>query len=196
MSEEEIGEDPEIQAMIDRVLGQIFDTVEANKRTLDVKLFRLLGLMSVEFNILERDFKYLLILLRDDLPLSDARKFALRVNRFVEVLREVRDRFSTKVSDPTLIGEFEKIIHEAYALRNQRKLMLHSIWLPTSDREKPFVRFKEDERDPEIDFDVQTVERLVDRMINFRNRAYGFFCKTIPGYSELPSTLYDSKLPG
>ena len=28
--------------------------------------------MSVEFNILERDFKYLLILLLDDIPLSDA----------------------------------------------------------------------------------------------------------------------------
>jgi|HubBroStandDraft_6_1064221.scaffolds.fasta_scaffold1574124_1 hypothetical protein len=62
----------EIQARIDLVLGQIFETVEANKQVLDVKLLRLLGLMSVEFNILERDFKYLLILLLDDIPLSDA----------------------------------------------------------------------------------------------------------------------------
>jgi hypothetical protein len=46
----------EIQARIDRVLGQIFDTVEANKRTLNDKLLRLIGLMSVQFNILERDF--------------------------------------------------------------------------------------------------------------------------------------------
>jgi hypothetical protein len=186
----------ETQARIDRILGQIFENVEANKRTLDLELFRLLGLMSVEFNILERDFKYLLILLRDDLPLSDARKFALNLNRFVDVLREVRGRFNIKVSDPALVREFERIDHEADALRNERNLMLHSIWIATSDTEKPFVRVKEDERDPEIYFNVPKVEKLVDQMIECRNRAYEFFCETIRGYAELPATLYDSKRPG
>jgi hypothetical protein len=186
----------EIQARIDLVLGQIFETVEANKQVLDVKLLRLLGLMSVEFNILERDFKYLLILLLDDIPLSDARKSALSHKKFADVLREVRKRFKTKVSETGLLREFERIDHEADALRIERNLMLHSIWIATSDFENPFVRMKEDERDPEMYFDVRTVEKLVDRMIECRNRAYNFFCKTISGYTELPATLYDSKWPG
>ena len=186
----------EIQARIDLVLGQIFETVEANKQVLDVKLLRLLGLMSVEFNILERDFKYLLILLLDDIPLSEARKSALSHKKFADVLREVRKRFKTKVSETGLVREFERIDHEADALRIERNLMLHSIWIATSDSENPFVRMKEDERDPEMYFDVRTVENLVDRMIECRNRAYDFFCKTISGYVELPATLYDSKWPG
>ena len=85
----------EIQARIDRVLDQIFDTVEANKRMLDDKLLRLIGLMSVQFNILERDFKYLLICLRDDLPVTDARKTAFKFKNFSELLCEVRKRLST-----------------------------------------------------------------------------------------------------
>jgi hypothetical protein len=153
--------------------------------------------MSVEFNRLERDFKYLLIaLFRDDLPLSDALKLALKFKSFADVLCEVRKRFSSKVSDPAFTRKFEKIMDEADALREERNLMLHSIWLATSDPEKPFVRVKEDERDPEIYFDVPTVENLVDRMIECRNRAYDFFCETIAGYAELPATLYDSKRPG
>jgi hypothetical protein len=36
----------EIQARIDLVLGQIFETVEANKQVLDVKLLRLLADVS------------------------------------------------------------------------------------------------------------------------------------------------------
>jgi hypothetical protein len=66
----------------------------------------------------------------------------------------------------------------------------------TSDPEKPFVRVKEDERDPETYFDVPKIEKLVDRMIDCRNRVYGFFCETFPEYAELPAKLYDSKRPG
>jgi hypothetical protein len=190
MSEEET------QARIDRFPGQIFETVEANERTLDVELLRLLGLMSLEFNKLERDFKYLLILLRDDLSLTDARKFALKFKNFSELLCEVRKRFSRKFSDPKITEKFETIMVEADALREERNLMLHSIWLPTSDPEKSLVRVKEDERDPEIYFDVPKVEKLVDRMIDCRNRAYDFFCETISRYAELPATLYDSKRRG
>ena len=81
-------------------------------------------------------------------------------------------------------------------MRDERNLMMHSIWLPTSDPEKPLVRVKEDERDPEIYFDVPKVEKLVDRMIDCRNRAYDFFDETFPGYGVLPAKLYDSKRPG
>ena len=196
MSEDLTGADPETQARIDQILWQIFETVEENKRTLDAELLRLLGLMSVEFNIVERDFKYLLILLQDDQPLFEARKFALSHKRFVDLLRVVKERFKAKFSDPTLIRDFEQIIQEADALRKERNLMLHSIWLPTSDPENPFVRMKEDERDPEIDFDVQTVKKLVDSMIECRNRAYDFFCEAISGYAQLPARLYDSTRPG
>jgi hypothetical protein len=152
--------------------------------------------MSVEFDIVESNFKYLLILLRDDLPLADARKFALKCKTFAAVLGTVQKRISKKVSDPELIREFGKIMVEADALREERNLMLHSIWVATADPEKPLLRMKEDESDPEVDFDVQTVQQLVDRMIKFRDRAYAFFCRAIVGYAELPATLYDSKGPG
>jgi hypothetical protein len=55
--------------------------------------------------------------------------------------------------------------------------MLHSVWLTTSDPEKPFVRVKEDEDEPEIDFDVPTMEKLVDRMVGCKTRAYNFFLR-------------------
>jgi hypothetical protein len=71
--------------------------------------------------------------------------------------------------------------------------MIHSVWHPISDPEIPFVRIKEDEKEPEVDFDVPTIKKLVDRMIEFRTRAYDFFCNQIPGFAELPATLYDSK---
>jgi hypothetical protein len=71
-------------------------------------------------------------------------------------------------------------------------LMLHSVWLTTSDPEMPFVRVKEDEDEPEIDFDVKTVEKLVDRLGACCNRAYTFFCDNVPGYGDLPPKLYDS----
>jgi hypothetical protein len=74
--------------------------------------------------------------------------------------------------------------------------MLHSIWLPTSEPERPFVRVKEDEEDPELHFDISALKKLVDHVIEFRYRADGFFIGTIPGYSELPATLYDSTRPG
>jgi hypothetical protein len=96
---------------------------------------------------------------------TDARKFAFKFKNFSELLCEVRRLLSTRA----LTGKFEEIIEEADDLRQQRNLMLHSIWLPTSDPEQPFVRVKEDECDPEIDFDVQTVERLVDRMTQCGN---------------------------
>ena len=59
-------------------------------------------------------------------------------------------------------------------------VQLHSIWLPTSDPEQPFVRVKEDECDPEIDFDVQTVEKLVDRMTQCGIEPTTFSVKQLP----------------
>jgi hypothetical protein len=55
---------------------------------------------------------------------------------------------------------------------------------------------EEDEREPEIDFDVASVEQLVNRMIACNRRTYAFFCDEIPGYRELPSRLFDSVNPG
>jgi hypothetical protein len=149
--------------------------------------------MSVEFNVLERDFKYLLMLLRDDLPLGEAQKTALKIKTFADLLKEVEQRFDLKFSDPSLIQEFSEIVHEADDLRKERNLMLHSVWLTTSDPEKPFVRVKEDEDEPEIDFDVPTVEKLVDRMIACKTRAYDLFCDKLPGYPEIVPRLFDSK---
>jgi hypothetical protein len=157
------------------------------------ELLPLLGLMSIEFNLMEGDFKYLLILLREDLPLPKARKAALAFRKFSALLREVEKRFPKKFSDPTIIGEFKAIAREADELRVERNRMLHSVWLTTSDPEKPFVRLKEDEREPEIDFDVPTVEKLVDRMTKPRRRAYDCFCENVPGFRELPALLHDSK---
>jgi hypothetical protein len=191
-----LDEDPEIITLTDRILTQVFAMAEANKAKLRDELLPLLGLMSIEFNLMEGDFKYLLIILRDDLPLSEARKAALAFRNVSALLREVEKRFPKKFSDPVIIGEFEAIAKEADELRIERNLMIHSVWYETSDPEKPFVRIKEDEKDSEVDFDVPTVEKLVDRMNKFRNRAYDFFCENVPGFSELPATLHDSKPPG
>jgi hypothetical protein len=45
---------PEIQARIDRILDQTIENSEANEQKLSGELLRLLGLMSVQFNILVR----------------------------------------------------------------------------------------------------------------------------------------------
>ena len=189
-------EDPEIVALTDRVLTQVFAMAEANTAKLRDELLPLLGLLSIEFNKMEGDFKYLLILLRDDLPLPEARKDALAYRNFSRLLAEVEKLLPEKFSDPAIIEEFATIAKEADELRVERNLMIHSVWHATSDPEMPFVRIKEDEKDPEVDFDVPAVEKLVDRMNKFRNRAYGFFCKNVPGFSELPATLHDSKRLG
>ena len=186
-------EDPEIRAQIDRLWARVLATLQANKLQFDDQLLRLLGLMFVEFNALERDFKYLLMLLRDDLPLGEAQKTALKIKTFAELLKEVKPRFHQKFSDPSLIEEFTEIVHEADDLRKERNLMLHSVWHTTSDPEKPFVRVKEDEDEPELDFDFPTVKKLVDRMIGCKTRAYNFFCDKLPGYPEIVPRLYDSK---
>ena len=189
-------EDPEIQARIDRVLEQVFAAAEKNREKFDLELLPLLGLLCVQFNFIEGDFKYLLIVLRDDLPLLEARMVALKIKWFRQLLGEVEERFPTKFSDPTIVEEFEAIVQEADLLREERNLMIHSVWHTTSDPDKPFVRIKEDEKDAEVDFDVPTVEKLVDRMIEFHNRAFDFFCNKVPGYDNLPARLYDSKPPG
>jgi hypothetical protein len=186
-------EDPEFQALTDRVLAQVFATAEKNRETFDLEVLRLLGLLCVQFNFVEGDFKYLLILLRDDLPLPEARKAAFKFKNFKPLLTEVKERFPSRFPDPAIVKAFEEIVQEADWLRKERNLMLHSVWLPTSDQERPFVRIKEDEKEPEVDFDVPTIEKLVDRMIEFRNRAYDFFCEQVPGFAELPAILYDSK---
>jgi hypothetical protein len=83
-------EDPEIQAQVDRLWARVLATLEANKLQFNEQLLRLLGLMSVEFNVLERDFKYLLMLLRDDLPLGEAQKTALKIKTFASWLSRNR----------------------------------------------------------------------------------------------------------
>jgi hypothetical protein len=85
---------------------------------LNDKILRLIGLMSVQFNILERDFKYLLICLRDDLPVTDARKTAFKFKNFSELLCEARKRLSSRA----LTGKYEEIIDEADDLRQTAQL--------------------------------------------------------------------------
>jgi hypothetical protein len=128
-----LDEDPEIITLTDRILTQVFAMAEANKAKLRDELLPLLGLMSIEFNLMEGDFKYLLIILRDDLPLSEARKAALAFRNVSALLREVEKRFPKKFSDPVIIGEFEAIAKEADELRIERNLMIHSVWYETSD---------------------------------------------------------------
>jgi hypothetical protein len=48
---------PEIQARIDRILDQTIENSEANEQKLSGELLRLLGLMSVQFNILEAELQ-------------------------------------------------------------------------------------------------------------------------------------------
>jgi hypothetical protein len=105
----------------------------------------------------------------------------------------LRDDLSLRKAQKVAFGA---IFQEADALRKERNLMLHSVSLPRSNQEKPFVRVKEDEREPEIDFDVATIEQLVNRMSACNRRTYGFFCDEIPGPRELPSRLFDSVNPG
>jgi hypothetical protein len=112
------GDDPETQARINRILLQMLDRVEENRRILDIELLRLLGLMSIEFNILERDFKYLLIVLHD-LPLREARRRTLKLKIFAQVLCEIRKRLSTKISDSALSQQFEQICKRRMICENR-----------------------------------------------------------------------------
>jgi len=111
------------------------------------------------------------------LPLREAYRNALKVKHFKDLLNEIQKTFSTKFSGASFETEFREIMGETECLRVQRNLMLHSVWLATSDPEKPFVRVKEDEKETEIDFDVETVEKLVDRMGECCNRALRFFLR-------------------
>src|SRR5258708_3015987 len=86
-------EDPEIQARINRLLDQVFATIETNKAKLRNELLPLLGLMSVEFNRMEGDFKYLLILLLNEPSLPQARKVALESKSFDKLLKRLRSSF-------------------------------------------------------------------------------------------------------
>jgi hypothetical protein len=189
-------EDPEIQARINRWAEQYFENYEYNLAIFETELLPLIGMMSIEFNRLEGDFKYLLILLRDDLPLPLARKTALKIKNFKQLLSEVEEWFPKKITDPAIVEQFQAIAAEVEELAKERNLMIHSVWIASSDPDKPFVRLKEDETDPEVYFDVPTVEKLVERLTEFRNRAYDFFCDEIPGFARLPATLHDSKPPG
>jgi hypothetical protein len=184
-------ESPEVQAQIDRLFEAVFQTLEANEKKFDDALLRLIGKLCVRFNRLERDLKYLLTVLRDDLPLREAYKSALKVQSFYALLKQIQETFSAKFSGASFDSGFQEIMKEAEYLRVQRNLMLHSVWLATTDPEKPFVRVKEDEQEPEIDFDIKTVEELVDRMGECCNRAYAFLVDNVPGYGELPSKLFD-----
>jgi hypothetical protein len=119
-------EDPEIEALTNRVLAQVFATAEANQEKFDLELLRLLGLLCVQFNFIEADFKYLLIVLReDDLPLREARKFALKVKWFSQLLDEVKKRFPKKFPDPAIVKEFKEIVQEADRLPVPRQKTVH-----------------------------------------------------------------------
>jgi hypothetical protein len=93
--------------------------------------------------------------------------FPLKFRDFKTSLKEVEDRFPKKFSDLVIIEEFAPIAKEADELPKERNLMLHSVWLTSSDPDKTFVRLKGDEDEPEIDFDVPTVERSVDCITEF-----------------------------
>jgi len=184
-------ESPEVQAQIDRLFEGVFQTLEANEKKYDDELLRLLGKLCVRFNRLERDLKYLLTVLRDDLPLPEAYNNSLKIKSLYSLLEEIQKAFSAKFSGASFDAGFQEIMREADYLRIQRNLMLHSVWLATTDPEKPFVRVKEDEKDQEVDFDVKTVEELVDRMGECGNRAYTFFVDNVPDYEDLPPKLFD-----
>jgi hypothetical protein len=78
--------------------------------------------LSFKFNTLERDFKYLLILLRDDLPWHEARKQALEIKNAGKLLKEVCCHFRAKFPDPDLQKEFGEIYDEANAGKETAKL--------------------------------------------------------------------------
>jgi hypothetical protein len=183
--------DPEIQARISQVVDHIYEVTRSNEKQFDDQLLRLIGKMSVTFNTLEQDFRYLLILLRDDLPLHEAREKALKIKHVETLLKNARSCFLAKISDPDLQKEFGAIYDEADAVRKQRNLMLHSVWLSSSNSEKPFIRVKEDDKDAVVDFDVPTVERIIKRAAKCSSRAFFFFRDNVAGYLELPAKLHD-----
>lgn len=186
-----VDETPEIEPWVLEKLESILERQQEHERLFDEQLLRLIGLMCVRFNLLERDFKFLLsILRRDQLPLRRAYAEALKIQRFKPLLEKVRKIFSARFSDPMVLQEFAQLIQQADDLRDERNLMLHSVWRSTSDPEKPFVREKHDEDETEADFDLPTVQRLVDRLGECRKRAWQFFNKQIPGYAKLEEELW------
>jgi hypothetical protein len=102
-------EDPEIQARINRLLDQVFATIETNKAKLRNELLPLLGLMSVEFNRMEGDFKYLLILLLNEPSLPQARKVALEFKSFDKLLKRLRSSFPRNFPIPPSSRNSEKL---------------------------------------------------------------------------------------
>jgi hypothetical protein len=188
-----VDETPEIEPWVLEKLESILERQQEHERLFDEKLLGLIGLMCVRFNLLERDFKFSLsILRRDHLPLRRAYAEVLKIQRFKSLLEEVRKIFSARFSDPIALGEFEQLIQEADDLRRERNLMLHSVWRSTSDPEKPFVREKHDEDQTEVDFDIPTVQRLVNRLGECRKRTWKFFNEQIPGYASLEEELWYS----
>jgi hypothetical protein len=172
-------------------IDRIVDCIDLNEQKY-TELLRLIGKMSVRFNILEQNFKYCLILLRKDQPLRVAQKKVLAITNVKTLFKKVCYHFIAKTSDQALREEFKKIFDEANAIRIERNLMLHSIWLWTVNAEKPFLRMKEDEADAEIDFDVPTVQRIIERAEACSSQAYKFFCNNVVGYREIESKLFYS----
>jgi hypothetical protein len=186
-------ETPKIEPRVSEILESILERQQDHERLFDEQLLRLIGLLCVRFNLLERDLKFSLsILRRDELPLRRAYAEVLKIQRFKPLLDEVKKLFRTKFSDPMVIEEFERLIQDADDLREQRNLMLHSVWRSTSEPEKPFVREKHDEHETEVDFDIPTVQRLVDRLGECRKRTWKFFNEQIPGYAGLEEELWYS----
>src|SRR5215472_15831391 len=130
-------ETPEIQAEIKQRWERIHQTLEANEKKFDDELLRLLGLLCVRFNKLEQYLKYLLTVLRDDLPLRQAYRNALEIKSPYILLGKIREAFSARFSGAMFEAGFLEIMQEADYLPDQRNLMLHSVWLTTSDPEAP-----------------------------------------------------------
>lgn len=111
---------PEVQAQINQLSERVFRTLEANEKKFDDELLRLLGKLCVRFNKLEQDLKYLLTVLRDDLPLRQAYRNALKIRRPQFLLQEIQKAFSAKFSGASFEAEFQEILGEAEYLRGQR----------------------------------------------------------------------------
>jgi hypothetical protein len=187
-------DDPEIQVHTFRIINEIIDDTRANEEKFDDHLLRSIGKMSVKFNTLERDFKCLLILLLDDSTSRETRKKVMKMKGTKQLLNDVCCHFRSEFPDPALQKEFGEIYDEANAVREQRNLMLHSVWLSSSNSEKPFIRVKDDETEPEVYFDIPKVESIIARAEECSSRALSFFCDKVPGYLELLATMSDAQV--
>jgi hypothetical protein len=183
-------ENPEIEPWVLEKFEPIRERLEQNERLFNEKFLSLIGLMSVRFNLLERDLKIsLAILRRDQATLRRAYHDALKNQRLQPLIEKIKGVFEAKISEPAARKAFSEILQEADALRKERNLILHSVWRPTSDPEKPFVREKHDEHEKEVDFDLRTVQRLADDVNECRKRMWKFFNEQIPDYAELEEEL-------